>query len=121
MPTKWWSLTIIFRILFLYFIFISNAFAIPKAISLCVWKADMASVLQYGRQHEEVKDILYNRNKVERLLTIDKRPRWFTLQVLRVFDYVWKEYPIEKSPSYVFKTTYNECIRNYKNPIDIYY
>ena len=111
----------LFRSLILYICLTSNVFAVPQVISMCLWKADMASVLQYGRQHEEVKDILYNRNKVERLLTIDKRPRWFTLQVLRVFDYVWKEYPIEKSPSYVFKTTYNECIRNYKNPIDIYY
>lgn len=121
MSTKWWGIAIILRSLFLYLLFTSNAFALPQVISACLWNADMAAAIQYGRQYEKEKNILYHRNTVEYVLSRDGQPRWFVLRVLEIFDYVWKEFLVENTISMVYKSTYNKCIKNYKNPVDIFY
>ena len=121
MSTKWWGIAIILRSLFLYLLFTSNAFALPQVISACLWKSDMAAALQYGRQHDKYKDSTWHKNEVSSVLARAGQPRWFILRVLEIFDYVWKDYLVEDTLSKVYKSTYNKCIENYKNPVDIFY
>tara|TARA_R100000995_G_C3401034_1_gene84889 strand:+ start:14 stop:355 length:342 start_codon:yes stop_codon:yes gene_type:complete len=112
---------IFFRSLFLYLLLTFNVFAIPEGVSICLWNAEIASALQYGRQYENNKNIEYHKNKVHSVLIADNHPQWFILKVLEVFDFVWKEFLITEKQSVIFKKTYNVCIKNYKNREDIFY
>ena len=42
-------------------------------------------------------------------------------RVLEILDLVWMTYDIEDDESFVFKTTYNKCINEYKNADKFYY
>jgi len=112
------------RYAFLYFLFYClpiNAVAVPEPINICLWEAQIASDLQYGRKYDRQNDVFWHRITVENVLEVDKKPYWYIKKVLEVFDAVWVTYNIEDTESFVFKTTYNKCIREYKNADKFYY
>ena len=112
------------RYIFLYFLFYClsvNAVTVPKPISICLWEAQISSDLQYGRQYDRQKDVFWHKSKVENLLKHTKKPYWYINKVLNIFDLVWVTYDIEDTESFVFKTTYNKCIKEYKNTDRFYY
>jgi len=112
------------RSIYLYFFLCClpiNAVAIPEPITICLWEAEIASNLQFGRRFDTKNDVLWHRATVEILLEQDKKPLFFIRKVLNIFDAVWLQYDVEDDESFVFKSTYNTCIRDYKKADGIYY
>jgi hypothetical protein len=114
------------RFIYLYFLFCClpvNAVdvAIPEPISICLWEARIASDLQFGRKNKKNYDISLHKATVQLLLEKDKNPPWYIKKILKIFDDVWLRYTIEDDTSFVFKTTYNTCILDYKKADGVYY
>jgi hypothetical protein len=109
-------------VLYLYFI-TQSAFALPKEIELCIWKADMAGVLQFGRQYKEHrdKDRLWHKEVVSLLLKGQRQTPVVIKEILKIFDYVWDTFDITKTETFVFKEAYTACINTVKNTNYIYY
>jgi hypothetical protein len=112
------------RSIYLYFFLCClpiNAVAIPEPITICLWEAEIASNLQFGRRFDRKNDVLWHRAVVEILLERDKNPPFFIKKVLNIFDTVWLQYNVEDDESLVFKNTYSTCIYDYKNEDSVYY
>jgi hypothetical protein len=114
------------RFIYLYFLFCClpvNAVnvAIPEPISICLWEAQIASDLQFGRRFDRQNNVLWHRATVEILLKRYKNPPFLIRKVLNIFDTVWLQYNVEDDESFVFKSTYNTCIRDYKKADGVYY
>ena len=98
-----------------------NAVNVPEPISICLWEAQISSDLQYGRKYNKQNDVFWHINTVENLLKADGKPYWYIKRVLEILDLVWMTYDIKDDESFVFKTTYNKCINEYKNADKFYY
>jgi hypothetical protein len=106
----------------LYFI-MQNASALPEELELCIWEADIAGVLQFGRQYKEYrdKDRLWHKEVVNILLKKQEQKPFVIRKILKIFDYVWDTFDITKTETFVFKETYTACIKSAKNTNYVYY
>ena len=108
--------------IFLYFS-IQTASALPKEVEMCVWEAEIASSLQFGRQYGNYvnKHRLWHRELVSVLLKSQGQRPFVIKKILKIFDYVWDTFDITKTETFVFKESYPSCIKLSKNMDDIYY